>query len=162
MGKYIIEIIKDIKRLQEEKDLLLNKEMRASSVTYIEGTEKPQTEYNYGETRYKIQSLDNEIRKNKFILNKANYTTMVDEFNMTLGECIVLLAQLNHEKNQIHFLGDRDAVSRYVDKNGNVQLTAATYDVNICKNDLKAITQKIGRLQIAIDRTNLTTVIELN
>ncbi len=160
MEKYIVEIIKDIKRLEEEKTLLLHKEMRTCEVTYIEGTEKPETEYNYGETRYKIQNIDHEIRKNKFILNQANYTTMVEEFNMTLGECLVLLAQLNHEKNQIHYLGDKEALSRYVDKNGNVQLTAATYDVNTCKNDLKAISQKINRLQIAIDRINLNTKVD--
>ena len=94
MLKCNTEIMKDLKKIQEQRSEILSIERRDSTISYIAGEEKIPTNYNYKETRIKIDELNKKEVYLRGLLAKANSTVIVPEFNMTIGDCLVYLAQL--------------------------------------------------------------------
>ena len=154
------EAMKMVKEYQEQKNALTSKEMDNSIISYKEGEEKIKSEYNYEETRKNIKDLDEKIRKLKNALAIANTKVLIDNFNITIGEALVYLAQLQKEKQELEFLADRQQLTRRITPNGVIEYTECCYDVKTVEEDIKSLRKKIDELQIAIDRANLTNFIE--
>jgi len=91
------EIMKKVKLLEQSKHDLLMEEARVHQVTYQNEKDRFDFGYSFSKTRERVSAYDDEIRKLKRLLNLSNATTQVPEFSMTLGECLVYLAQLNRE-----------------------------------------------------------------
>ena len=155
------EAMKAIKELEEKKSNVIYTEDYRSKVSYKEGEEKVLTKYSYAQTRKAVAEIDEKIRKIKHALAVCNCTAVVDDFNMTIGEALVYLAQLNAEYRQLDGLSQNDKLSRRITANGVLEYTECLYDPEEATRDCEALHSKICKLQVAIDRANLTNYIEV-
>lgn len=155
------EVMKKVKLLEQDKMNLLAEESRQNQVTYQNEGDKFDFGYSFSLTREKVSHIDAEIRKLKSLLNYSNATTMVDGFDMTLGECLVYLAQLTNEKYLVENLAQQEAIVSRTTMGGKIEYTALNYDLAEAKQRVAWVNETIARLQIAIDRTNLMNMIEV-
>jgi len=163
MKKCNAELMKDLKDLQSEIKKLLDGEVEESVVTYSSKEKKIENGYSYSLTRTKLSNMQKEERRIKSLLAKSNATTKVGGFDMTLAEALVYLAELNTNKAHLEKLSNRVAISRVEPQNYGsnlVQYRETRYKVEEAKADLKKVKKEIAELQMAIDRTNLTNMIE--
>ena len=81
---------------------------------------------------------------------------------MTIGECLIYLAQLNSKKQLLSNYASQKQLKRVSSTYSNkVEYTELLYDVDKVKVELLELQRLIARLQMAIDRTNLTNLIEV-
>ena len=160
MLKCNTEIMKDLKKIQEQRSEILSIERRDSTISYIAGEEKIPTNYNYKETRIKIDELNKKEVYLRGLLAKANSTVIVPEFNMPIGDCLVYLAQLSSKSSILYSLANARSKTRSY-KLKEVEYTETLYDVLEAKKDYEKTNEEIMRLQMAIDRINLTNMIEV-
>lgn len=156
-----MQAMKMVKELEARKDTLIHNEDSRCTVSYKEGEAKVVPDYDYGKTRAEIRALDDRIRAVRFALAKANVEAKVDGFGITIGEALVLLAQMQNERAQIESLTGRQQVSRRITANGVLEYTECVYSIDKAVEDLEALRVRIGELQIAIDRANLVHMIEI-
>ena len=155
------EVIKKIKDLEEQKQEILSDEQKNCTATYQTETDMIDTGYDFGKTRKSVENLNKEIMKLKHALNVSNSTVIVEEFGLTIGECLVYMAQLNNEKGVLERLSRNRSKSRATLYNGVVEYTVTNYDVEICKDELNGIKETVRKLQLSIDRVNLNNMIEI-
>lgn len=155
------EAMKAVKELEEKKKNLIFTEDNRSKISYKEGEEKVLTKYDYAQTRKSVAEIDEKIRKIKHALAKSNCTTVIDDFGITIGEALVYLAQLNAEYRQLDDLSGYPKLARRITANGVLEYTECLYDPEEATRDLEALHSKICKLQVAIDRANLTNYIEV-
>ena len=156
-----MEAMKEIRLLEEEKQMLLEKECERFRVSYKEGERKVDTGYSYQGTREKVAALDARIREIKAALAKANCTCRLEGFDVSIGEALVMLAQWNAEYGRLSMLSAQQQISRRITPNGILEYTECLYDVEEVTKERNALKQRIGALQVAIDRANLLSVIEI-
>ena len=159
--KCLKEVIKMISQLAEEKAEILSDESQNSVITYGKDEEKPESTYIFSETREAIENVNAKIRHLRHKLHHANATVKVPEFDMTIGECIIYMAQLNSEKALLERMARSEPISRDTTYRGVVEWTEICYSRNECREVLKGIVEKITALQMAIDRINLTHEIKV-
>ena len=155
------EAMKAIKELEEKRQLIIYNEDKRSRISYKEGEQKVINKYDYKETRKNVAEIDGRIRKIKHALAVCNCTAVVDDFGITIGEALVYLAQLNTEYRQLDDLTDYNKLSRRITANGVLEYTECLYDPEEVARDMEELHAKIGKLQVAIDRANLTNYIEI-
>ena len=155
------EAMKVIKELESKKRQLIYNEDNYSKISYKEGESKVLTTYDYNQTRSEISKIDERIRKIKHALAVSNCKTVIDKFNITIGEALVYLAQLNNEYSQLDEMSENIKLSRRITPNGIIEYTECLYEPEQVVKDMEALHTKIGKLQIAIDRANLTNYIDV-
>ena len=155
------EAMKAVKELEEKKNNVIFTEDNRSRVSYKEGENKVLTNYDYAQTRKAVAEIDEKIRKIKHALAVCNCNAVVDEFGITIGEALVYLAQLNKEYSQLDELSRYNKLSRRITANGVLEYTECLYDPEEVVRDMEALHARIGKLQVAIDRANLTNFIEV-
>ena len=151
------EAMKLIKELEEKKRLVIHTEVNRSRVSYKEVP----TKYDYAATRKEIAETDGKIRKIKSARAAANCKVKIEDFNITIGEALVLLAQLNSEYTRLDTLGRFDKLSRRITQNGVFEYTESLYEPEKAQADQRAMYAEICKLQVAIDRANLNNYIEV-
>lgn len=157
-----MEAMKEIRLLEEKKNKVINDEISGCTVSYKEGEEKVNTGYSYDVTREKIAELDLRIRKIKSALAAANCTVMLEDFNVTVGEGLVMLAQWNAEYSRLRdFANGMMQISRRITQNGILEYTECLFDTKKVAEDAEELKRKIGKLQVAIDRANLLNTIDI-
>lgn len=155
------EAMKKIKEYEEQKRILIRQEYDNSTISYKEGEEKIASNYNYKKTRADIAMIDKKIRDIRTKLAYANCTVKVEKFNITIGEALVMLAQMQQEKRVVESLSYRTQLTRRLTTNGILEYTECLYSPEDASQDAEALRQKIGDLQIAIDKANLTNEIDI-
>ena len=155
------EILKKIKILEQKKGEVLCLEIRTHQVSYQEEKDRFDYGYSFSKTRETVCDIDNEIRKLRHLLNISNATTTVPEFSMTLGECLVYLAQLNRELSIVSSMAKKEPITTTTTFGGKVEYKSLNYDKDECQVKADWLQTTIAQLQIAIDRTNLTNMIEV-
>ena len=155
------EAMKAIKELEEKKKNILYIENTRSRISYKEGEKKVQTNYEYAATRNSIAEIDERIRTIKHALAVCNCTAVVDDFGITIGEALVYLAQLNAEYRQLDSLSNYIKLSRRITANGVLEYTECLYDPDEATKEMETLHARICKLQVAIDRANLTNYIEV-
>ena len=156
-----MEAMKEIRALEDEKEMILDNECERHVVSYKEGEQKVDTGYSYEETRRRVSEIDSRIRKIRCALTLANCTTKIGIDDLTIGEGLVLLAQLNAEYERLTRMAHMRQLSRRITQNGTLEYTECLFDVKevlLASADLK---RRIGALQVAIDRANLNGMIEI-
>ena len=156
-----MEAMKEIKALEEEKSLILKNERMSNKISYKEGEDKVDTGYSYAETRKRVAELDERVRKIRSALALANCTVKLEGFDATIGEGLVLLAQLNGEYERLEDLASERQVYRRITANGVLEYTECLYDVRKAAEEQRALRRRISALQVAIDRANLLNLIEV-
>ena len=162
MKKCNTQIMKEIKKLEDYRTKWLNVERANCTVSYIQGEDPVSTDYDYQTTRDSIEYFDNEIRRLKGLLAYSNVTTIVDGFDMTINDALIYLAQLKQKELHYNFLMGKNKLVRSTSGFGNVNIeyTKILYDQDVVREELNKVTETIMLLQMAIDRTNLTNMIE--
>ena len=155
------EAMKKIKEYEEQKRILISKEYDNSTISYKEGEEKLANNYDYKKTRANIAMLDKNIRDIRAKLAYANCTVKVEKFDVTIGEALVMLAQMQQEKRVVESLSYRTQLSRRITTNGILEYTECLYNPEDASLDAEALREKISDLQIAIDKANLTNEIDI-
>ena len=96
-------------------------------------------------------------------LAKFNRVTKIEGFDLTVAEALVRIGQLQGE---IKILTDLATKTEYTETSvggfgSNKTVTnKINYDQSKTIADLKELQQELSRIQIAVDKTNLTTTIE--
>lgn len=153
--------MKELKELQALINFVQEKEDRTATVTYGDADkEEIKSEYSYENTRSEIAKLQKEERRIKSLLAISNATTFVEGFAMTIAEALVYLAQLSGNKARLTRLASREKIWRESNYRGLPEYTKALYDIKKAQADLAVINREIAKLQMAIDRTNLTNMID--
>ncbi len=162
MKKCNTELMKEIKNLTAKKEELLSFEERESLTTYSENERIIPSTYSYFELREKVDQIDKEIRHIKQLLCYANATVIVEGFDMTIAEALVYLAQLQTKQNRLAQMKNRAPITRQSTsyRTGPVEYVKTNYSVDEVQKDYDEVFDTIQKLQIAIDRTNLTNMIE--
>ncbi len=155
------EVMKMIKELEAQKQMLIRKEDERCTISYKEGEERLAPDYDYAEMRDAIEDVDSRIRHLRSVLARANCEVYVDKFDITLGEALVMLAQLQQEKVQVETLAARRQITRRITMNGVLEFTECLYDTERAEADAKVLRETINDLQMAIDRANLTNYVEV-
>ena len=156
-----MEAMKEIKALEEEKSQLLQHEDDRCTVSYKENEKKVETSYSYESTRARVRELDARIRKIKSTLAYANCTVKLDGFDITIGEGLVLLAQLNAEYSRLCYMARYQQLTRRITPVGVIEYTECLFDAEAVGNEAKELKSRISSLQVAIDRANLLNYIEI-
>ena len=156
-----MQAMKEVKLSEEKKQQLLERERERFRVSYKEDEQKLDNGYSYRSTREAVAALDTRIREIKRALAAANCVCLVEGFDVTVGEALVMLAQYNNEYERLCLLASQQQISRRITQNGILEYTECLYDVEEVTRERDALKQRIGELQIAIDRANLLCVIEI-
>ena len=156
-----MEAMKEIKALEEKKALLLSAENERCRVSYKEGEAKVDTGYSYRKTREAIALIDARIREIRSAIALANCTVKLDGFDCTIGEGLVMLAQWNAEHDKLSYMCRMQQKTRRITPNGTLEYTECLFDVTEVEAERDELRRKIGSLQVAIDRANLTSYVEI-
>ena len=144
-----------------------NKEWFPEEFCFQLTKEEVEKDFDYGEFVKKIDELQAQERKIKTLLAYSNATTkLVGIEDLTIGEGLVKLAQLNSKLRTLAGYKTTKQVVKTVkhatfegDKD-RVYVTEYLYDPKNVDEDIKSLQREISHLQVAIDRTNLTNMIE--
>ena len=157
-----------LKQTSEEVERI--KKIEGSTSTFLvaigEKVEDARPEYNYTETPAKINELDAKVRKIKHAINVFNSTTVVDGFDMTIDELLVLIPQLTKQRTKLGGMVNRpqkvrQETDRYYGKS-IIEYSYVNYDIEQAKADYDKVNDMLTKAQLALDKLNNSAVIELD
>ena len=157
------ELMKNLNGVEEEIRLIHNEDLEESSVLLNSETGNPLyvSKYDFMANRQKINELRAEERKIKALLAKFNYETKVIGYDFNINEGLVRLGQLKDNIKVLLTLSRKSEVfSSGRTYDGSQQLNKVCYSIEEARKVLKETQKELSALQVAIDRTNLTSVIE--
>ena len=161
----------------ELKRLFEIKQMNVQSVSYntiIKNKELDGTEFishevqDFEEEFNQMISLSDEIDMISTLIAKANSLTEL-EINgeiITVQNCLNRLSTYRKRANTIRMIlrGSRESQERKVDASGTTpyyRITTANYDVVKMKESLEELEQDIMQMELAVDKANNDTVINI-
>ena len=169
MKKCNSELMKELKIIREELDERIAKIKNDSYVVYYEGEEEPEKNFNYPEELKEVKRLLEEERKIKALLAYSNATTkLIDYEDMTIGEGLVKLAQLTQLLSNVTRLKRSKQkvkdlyLAKFEGDKDRVKITEYLYDIKEVEQEIKDLKKSIHQLQVAIDRTNLCNMIDID
>ncbi len=154
-----------LKKLNENKALLLSREVRGS-VFRAASTEDPEAvrpDYSYAETRDQLDVIEAQIRTVKHAVNCFNAQTEVPGFGMTIDQMLIYIPQLTERKNKLSEMAarlPRERVHEFRSTIIDYELT--NYDLETVAADLEAVTDELSRAQNALDRVNNSETMEID
>lgn len=86
---------------------------------------------------------------------------MLEGFDITIGEGLVLLAQLNVDYSRLSYMARHQQLTRRITPVGIIEYTECLYNVEEVTEAARALKNRISSLQVAIDRANLINTIEV-
>lgn len=119
-------------------------------------------EYNFLNNRNRINDLYLEERKIRNLLSIFNTKTLVIGYDFNINEGLVRLAQLKEEIKVLTNLARKsqyESTTNY--RNNEVIIYKVSYDIDEAKNYLRKAQKEMSALQVAIDKTNLNSQIEV-
>lgn len=159
MKKCVTEVMKLIRSLDLKKNLLQRKIMQESTVSYVESEEVAENQFDLAALLSEIDQIDAQMLSLKSKVQVSNCTTIVYE-NYTMQECLVLLAELSSKKSLLYDLAEKRELSRR-NIQGTIEYTKTLYSTAQAKEIYDATAEKIMTLQMKMDLSNLTTMLEV-
>ena len=155
-------LMKELKYIEEEIKRLYNEDVTNSYAPLNSNmTFKYKPNYSYEQNHQELTELYKEELAIRSVLAKFNNETKADGTDLTIQEALVKIGQLKNEIKYLTILLDRKEY--FTEKNsyyGEVITNKVLYEANKVQEDLKACQKELSKLQMAIDRTNLTTFID--
>lgn len=154
-----------IKKKNEEIRVLLAEEQKTSTTTACVGedVEELRHVYNFAETQKEIEILQNDILNLKHAINEFNVNTILPGFNFTIDVALVRMKMLSDRKNRLSFMKQVQPVSRssgaYIKQ---PEYTYRNFDVDEVIREFNATELELTDLQLAIDKANLGSVLDVN
>ena len=158
-GKLIKKLEDEIRRLQENE--------QKSATFRAASTEDPETlrpEYDFAETQAKIAALQEQLRTAKHAVNVFNTTHTLPGFDgLTIDQALVLLPQLNAQKEKLRMMAARLPKERVLGYNtGNIiDYTIANYDIAAAADAYQEVSARLSALQLALDAANTTETMDI-
>ncbi len=116
--------------------------------------------YSYDNNRKLVKELQKREMDIHMALNRFNANTKVDGYDMTMSEALVRLGQIRSELKAVSPLADMPECPK--DKRPYVVdgIRVRCFDGDKAKEDLEALQIELANLQVAVDKTNLNSVID--
>ena len=157
---------KHLRSLQDEKDFILETELKSCVYELALGEDADPPKYSYEETRAAVENIDARMLKLRHAVHLFNAHTVLPESGITIDEALVRMAQLNQQKRRLAGLRARspkERASRYYLGDSNVvEYVYANYDVAQADKDYRAVCEEISRLQLELDLVNQTQTFEVD
>ena len=159
---------KVLKKLNEDKDFWLKKEV--DSCFYIAALDEEPVipEYDYASVAATIAEIDEKIVKIKHAINFTNATNiiLVGDREMTVDTILVKMAQLNKRKQFLDNLRKQEAKTRintaaYSARKMAPEYQYINYDLQLVKDEYERVDAEIAAMQIALDKYNQTVEFEV-
>ena len=154
-----------LRSLNEEHETLINQEDNGKTfvAATIENIEDVRPEYDYADTKAKLEAVEAKIRKVKHAINVFNSTTVVPGFDMTIDEMLVFIPQLSARKWRLGSMANvlPKNRERSQGQNGIIDYRYANYDVHEAGVDAKAASDLLAKAQTALDLVNTTQTMEI-
>lgn len=148
---------KMLRQLDREKDLLDSDEMYGLAYIEAEGETPLVPAYDYTDVSQKISDINSRIRRIKHGINLLNTSTKLNNFDMTIDEALVYMAQLNNRLSTLAMMRRKQPKRRKgVNQDGVVEYEVVNYDIDRVRKDYEDITEIIAALQLDIDYINQT------
>lgn len=159
---------KFLRRLNEERNALLEKEGQSSTFLAAMGEdpESVRPEYDYPDTQKTLEELDRKIRIVKHAINEFNIKCEVPGFQMTIDQMLVYIPQLTARKQKLAQMKNclpkqRDMGLNYRRASNIIDYKYANYDIKAVEADYAAISDELSRAQTALDVLNSTQTLEI-
>lgn len=167
--KYLVtsaEASKILKKLLEEKNLVLSNERQSSvfNASLGEDIESVRPAYNYGETQSILESYDRKIRILKHAVNCFNSSHLVGDSGMTIDQVLVYIPQLTEMRNRLYPMQNRLPKQRSsiggIGSSTVIDYSYTNYSVEKAKEDYRRISDELRKIQTALDLVNTTVKME--
>ena len=156
--------MKELNFLQQEARRINAEDVERSYAPLNENMEyKYDTGYSYEANRKEIARIQQEELRIRSALAKFNSTTKAYGLDLTIAEALVRIGQLKNEIKVLSILANKtEYTESTVGGYGNAKTVTnkINYDQNTVINDLSNLQRELSAIQIAVDKTNLTTPIE--
>lgn len=157
-------LMKELNFLKKEASRIHGEDSERSYAPLNENLEfKYDTGYSYEKNRKEMERIHQEELRIKSALAKFNSTTKACGLELTIAEALVRIAQLKNEISTLAILANRaEYMETTLDgyRSGKTATNKINYDQSKVIEDLKRLEKELSDIQIAVDKTNLTTFIE--
>ncbi len=156
-----------LKKLNEDKEYYLAREMEGSTYVSAADEEPLIPDYDYDTVASKITEIDETVMKIKHAINvaNANSTILVDDTIYSADQILIRMAQLNARKLTLDGMRKRSAKMRLGSvgglKNTQVEYLYVNYDIASVAEDYARIDAEISLMQLALDKYNQTVTFEV-
>lgn len=160
------EASKLLKKLLEQKSILLNEERRSSvfNAALGEDVESVRPEYDYAATQAALDKLNEKIRLLKHVVNCFNTTQTVGDTGMTIDQVLIRIPQLTELRERLDTMQSRLPKQRSsvggIGTNTVIDYKYANYSVDRAKEDFAAVSDELRALQTALDLVNSSVKME--
>ncbi len=162
------EAAKLLRRLNEEREALLELERRSSSfvAAVSEDIESVRPAYDFAAVQARLAKVEAQVRKVKHALNVFNSTHTVPGFGMTIDQLLVYIPQLSQRKMKLRDMAavlpktrvkGRSAVNSAV-----IEYTYANYGVEEARAAADAVADELARAQTALDKVNNSETMDID
>ena len=157
-------LMKELNYLRTEATRLHSEDLERSCAPIDDKNEyKYDTGYSYESNRQEIERINKEELKIRSALAQFNSVTKAYGLDLTIAEALVRIGQLKSEIKVLSGLANKaeyteTSVGGY--SSNKTVTNKINYDQNKVIEDLKALQKELSAIQIAVDKTNLTTPIE--
>lgn len=157
-------LMKELKFLQSEAERLHLEDTERSFAPLNEQMEfRYDTGYSYEKNREEMNKIYEQELRIRSALAKFNSITKIEGLDLTVAEALVRISQLQKEIKILTILANKtEYTETSVGGYGSSKTVTnkINYDQSKAIADLKKLQQELSRIQIAVDKTNLTTPIE--
>ena len=153
--------IKELSLIETEITKLLDFEEREKKVVYLKGEKPEESSYDLAKITKSIDLLQDKKRKIKLALAYANATVKTTYKEMTISELLVYLAQLNQKFLRLQRLANNTKKVRITTRDGQIEYTECRFEPTECDKTSVKVSEEIIQVQIAIDKANIDTIIEI-
>lgn len=150
-----VSALKHIKYLEDEKNMILEKERNNSTTIVVDGKEVETEEYNFIQTRELVNEIDKRVLKMKHELNIFNATTMIAPLMITIDTALIMLAQKNKELEIVKQMRSR-AKESYENNYTKSYIRKINYSLQEVSEYHKTLMKEIHELQMKIDEANMS------
>lgn len=157
-----------LRKLNEKRDALLEKERRSSTFLAAMGedVESVRPEYDYSDTQRELDELDGKIRMVKHAINSFNLQHIVPGFSMSIDQMLVYIPQLTARKQKLgqmknYLPKQRETAAAFGRNNNIIDYRYANYDIKAVEEDYTAVTDELAKAQTALDVLNNTETMEI-
>ena len=151
--------------IKQEIDLIAAEEEQVKTFVCatIENVDDVRPAYDYDKTQQKIDELYEKMRKIKHAINCFNVTNVVDGLDMTVDQILVYLPQLTKKVKKLKEMSSTLPKTRARFGMGDIiEYFYANYNPAQAADDYRRCSEKLARVQTALDVANNTVRFEID
>lgn len=153
-----------LRKYNEELQRVYTDETSCSIYTEIAGIDPVIPDYNFNETRCKIETLMQRISDLKHEINAFNLRTVLPNCGMTIDKALVYMSMLTKEKSRLEGMikpTKKTLKSGFGIRNNQVEYDVINYEVSDVKTNYDNICKLLTNIQLELDLVNSTYTFEV-